>query len=60
MGEQIRAVRLSARMTQETVALEAGLDRPSVVRIEAGQQSPTADTLIRIAHVLGVDLRDIV
>jgi len=60
MGEQIRAVRLSAQMTQETVALEAGLDRPSVVRIEAGQQSPTADTLIRIAHVLGVDLRDIV
>ncbi|MGW4388187.1 helix-turn-helix transcriptional regulator [Streptomyces sp. NPDC004685] len=60
VGSRIKAARLAARMTQETVALEAGIDRPSVVRIEAGQQSPTVDTLIRIAAVLEVDLRDIV
>ncbi len=47
-------------MTQEALALEAGIDRPSVVRIEAGQQSPTLDTLIRIADALDVPLRDLV
>ncbi|WP_306323730.1 MULTISPECIES: helix-turn-helix transcriptional regulator [unclassified Streptomyces] len=60
VGELIRAARLSVRMTQEALALEAGIDRPSVVRIEAGQQSPTLDTLIRIADALDVPLRDLV
>jgi DNA-binding XRE family transcriptional regulator len=60
VGEHIRALRLDAGMTQETVALNAGLDRPSLVNIEAGKQAPSVDTLIRIAAALGVDLRDIV
>lgn len=46
-------------MTQETVALNAGLDRPSLVKIEAGKQSPSADTLFRIAEALGVSVRDL-
>lgn len=60
VGGRIKAVRIAARMTQESVALAAEIDRPSIVRIEAGQQSPTVDTLIRIAAVLDVDLRDLV
>jgi transcriptional regulator with XRE-family HTH domain len=47
-------------MTQEQIALGAGLDRPSLVNIESGKQSPMLDTLIRIAAALGVDLRDLV
>ncbi|MGE9696194.1 MULTISPECIES: helix-turn-helix transcriptional regulator [unclassified Streptomyces] len=39
-------------MTQETVALEAGVDRASLVRIERGQQDPHLSTLLRIAAVL--------
>lgn len=54
MGARVRAAREYAGLTQETLAIDAGTDRPSVVRIEAGQQSPTADTLIRIARVIGV------
>lgn len=60
MGETIRAARLHASLTQEAVALAAEIDRPSVVRIEAGQQSPTLDTLIRLARAIGVPLRDLV
>ncbi|MFH9013952.1 helix-turn-helix domain-containing protein [Streptomyces sp. NPDC017943] len=60
VGEQIRALRLDANLTQETVSLTAGIDRPSVVRIEQGQQSPTLDTLIRLAEAIGVPLRDLV
>jgi transcriptional regulator with XRE-family HTH domain len=54
MGARIRAARKYANLTQETVALGAGTDRPSVVRIEAGQQSPTSDTLVRLARAIGV------
>ncbi|MGY1500785.1 helix-turn-helix domain-containing protein [Streptomyces sp. QTS52] len=54
MGARIRAAREHANLTQEAVANGASTDRPSVVRIEAGQQSPTSDTLIRIARVIGV------
>lgn len=47
-------------MTQETVALQTGIDRPSINRIEQGHQSPTLDTLIRIADALNVPLADLV
>ncbi|MFF8447857.1 helix-turn-helix domain-containing protein [Streptomyces leeuwenhoekii] len=60
VGERIRAARLRARLTQEAVALRAETDRSSVVRIEAGQQSPTIDTLIRLAEAIGVPLSDFV
>lgn len=60
VGDHIRAARLRAGLTQEAVALAAETDRPSVVRIELGQQSPTLDTLIRLAAAIGVPLRDLV
>jgi len=58
MGANIRAAREHANLTQEAVALGAGTDRPSVVRIEAGQQSPTSDTLVRLARVIGVSVAE--
>jgi transcriptional regulator with XRE-family HTH domain len=33
------------------------MDRSFVVRIEQGQQSPTVDTLIRLAAAIGCPLR---
>ncbi|WP_460067418.1 helix-turn-helix transcriptional regulator [Streptomyces sp. YKOK-I1] len=60
LGRAIRTSRVQAGLTQEQVALRAGLDRAGVVRIELGQQSPTTDTLIRIAAALGVTVSDLV
>lgn len=60
VGEGIRAQRLYANLTQEQVTLRSGVDRASVVRIEQGQQSPTLDTLIRLADAIGVPLADLV
>jgi transcriptional regulator with XRE-family HTH domain len=60
VGERIRAARLHANLTQEAVALAAETDRSSVVRIERGQQSPTLDTLIRLARAIGVSLAELV
>ncbi|MHB9860658.1 helix-turn-helix domain-containing protein [Streptomyces sp. YIM S03343] len=60
IGEAIRASRVDAGLTQETVALRSGVDRPSVVRIEQGQQSPTTDTLIRLAAAIGISVPDMI
>ncbi|MFH8792177.1 helix-turn-helix domain-containing protein [Streptomyces sp. NPDC017941] len=60
VGERIRQARLDVSRTQEQVSLATGIDRPSIVRIEQGQQSPTLDTLFRIADAIGVPLADLV
>lgn len=60
IGEQIRAARLSADLSQERLAELAGLDRQAVNRIEQGHQSPILDNLIRLADAIGVPLADLV
>ncbi|MEU0041424.1 helix-turn-helix transcriptional regulator [Streptomyces sp. NPDC006333] len=60
IGDAIRTSRKAAHLTQEEVALRSGLDRAGLVRIELGQQSPTTDTLIRLAAAIGVSVPDLV
>ncbi|KKZ72270.1 helix-turn-helix domain-containing protein [Streptomyces showdoensis] len=60
VGEQIRAARLRAQLTQEAVANRCEMERPNYVRIERGQASATLDTLFLIANALGVPLADLV
>ncbi|MCY0956211.1 helix-turn-helix domain-containing protein [Streptomyces sp. H27-H5] len=56
IGEQTREARLFRGLTQEAVALRAGMDRATYVRIEQGQSSPLLDSLILIADAIGVPL----
>lgn len=60
IGDQIRAARRDANLTQEKLAELAGLDRQSINRIEQGHQAAIIDNLIRIADALGVPLSDLV
>lgn len=60
IGEQIRAAREYANLTQQEVALAIPMDRATYVRIEQGQSSPVLDTLILIAHAIGVPLSELV
>lgn len=60
IGDQIRAARLHANLTQEAVANIAGMDRPTYNRIEQGHASALLDTLILIADAIGVPLADLV
>lgn len=60
VGDQMRAARLDANLTQETVALRANIDRATYNRIEQGHSSPVLDSLIRIADAIGVPLADLV
>lgn len=59
IGDQIRAARLYANLTQEEVANRIGMDRPSYNRIEQGHASALLDTLILIADAIGVPLADL-
>lgn len=60
IGEHIRAARLHANLTQEAVAIRAGIGLGSYNRIEQGHASPLLDNLIRIADAIGVPLADLV
>lgn len=60
IGDQIRAARLYASLTQETVAERAGMDRATYNRIEQGHSAALIDTLILIADAIGVPLADLV
>ncbi len=46
-------------MTQEKLALEAGLNRAYIGYIERGDRKPTVATLARIANALNIDLYEI-
>lgn len=60
IGEQIRAARKAAGLTQESVAIEAGLSLANYNRIEQGHSSPLLDTLIRVADAIGAPLAHLV
>ncbi|GAA3374762.1 helix-turn-helix domain-containing protein [Streptomyces racemochromogenes] len=56
VGNTIRRARQDADVTQEELALRAGIDRQTLNRIEQGHASPRLDSLILIADALGVPL----
>ena len=59
IGNRIRAERELQNVTQERLILASGIDRVTLWRVETGEESKVS-TLLRIARVLGVPLRDLV
>jgi transcriptional regulator with XRE-family HTH domain len=59
IGDQIRAARLRANLSQEDVALHAGIRISTVSEIEQGHRAALLDNLIRIADAIGVPLADL-
>lgn len=59
VGSNIRKFRKRNGISQERLALKAGVDPKSVVKIEAGERNPTLKTIKKIASVLGVDPVDL-
>ncbi|MFJ9029836.1 helix-turn-helix domain-containing protein [Streptomyces sp. NPDC102274] len=60
IGDQIRAARKAASLTQEAVALRVDMTLAQYNRIEQAHASPLLDTLIRIADAIGVPLAHLV
>ena len=60
IGARIAMLRKQAGMTQEELAIRAGLQRTHVGRIEAGRYAVTLETVQAIAQALGmtVDIVD--
>ena len=52
-GEVLKQYRTAACLSQEKLALEAGLDRTFISLLERGRRQPTLTTLVLIAEALG-------
>jgi XRE family transcriptional regulator, regulator of sulfur utilization len=59
-GAAIRKLREAKAITQEELAMAAGMMRSNISRIEAAKHRPTLDTLERIAKALKVSVADLI
>ena len=60
IGRCIQQHRLQRGLSQETLAIKAGLHRTYLSSIERGQKRATLDTLIRVANALNLQLIDLI
>lgn len=56
VGERIRTIRLEKGLTQEALALEAGISRNVLIEVEHGRIGLLYERLFDIASVLGVEV----
>ena len=59
LGNQVRALRLERRLSQERLAERAGLNYKYIGRIELAKSDPGADVLVRLARALDVAVGDL-
>lgn len=52
----LRLARIAAGLTQQELALQSGVSRNTVVRIENGSMDPQLSTFTVLARALGLDL----
>lgn len=60
MGQRVRELRKTHRLTQEQLGERAGLSYKFIGEVERGAGNPTIETLASIASALGVELVDLV
>jgi DNA-binding XRE family transcriptional regulator len=53
LAQSIIAQRIQQNLTQEELAQRAGINRPSLTRVETGSTSPSVTTLKKIARAFG-------
>ena len=57
VGQNVRRLRLAAKISQAELAARMGIDRAYVSGLELGQRNPTVVTLWHLAKALGVAMR---
>ena len=60
LGLRIRTMREEAGLTQEALAVAAGIGRVTLVRLEKGEQSPRFETLAAVGKALGRGMEELV
>ncbi|HST54475.1 MAG TPA: helix-turn-helix transcriptional regulator [Solirubrobacteraceae bacterium] len=53
-GRNLRSIRLGAKLSQESLAFSASLDRAAVSVLERGQRAPNLRTILKLARALEV------
>ena len=59
LGEGLRKIRKERRISQENLALDAGLSRAYVGKLEASMVNASVITLSKICRVLGVKISEL-
>ncbi|MCW5555815.1 MAG: helix-turn-helix transcriptional regulator [Verrucomicrobiae bacterium] len=59
LGEAIRAQRKRADFSQEQLAEKADLSTVFISRVERGKESPSVDSLVKIAKALRLRVHDL-
>jgi ribosome-binding protein aMBF1 (putative translation factor) len=60
LGQAIRAKRRKLELSQEKLAEKAGLSTVFISRVERAKESPSVDSLVKIARALNVPVRKLV
>ena len=60
LGESVRSERKKAGFSQEKLAEKANLSTVFISRIERGVESPSVDSLVKVARALGIRVRELV
>ena len=60
LGELLRQAREKAGLSQEQLALQAGVDRSYVSQLERDLKNPTVEMLIRLCRTMGASAAEIV
>ena len=58
-GNRIRDMRKKQRLSQEDLALKAGLDRTYISGIERGERNPSLINISKTAKALGLTVKDL-
>ena len=59
LAQNLRSIRLQRGLAQERLALDAGVDRTVVSKIERAVTNPSLDILLRLANHLEVEVADL-
>lgn len=59
LGRHIARLRAERGLVVDDIAEATGLDRKTVMATEGGRNAPTLDTLLLIAHALGVSVAEL-
>jgi len=59
LAPRVKALRLELGMSQEAMALEAGIDRTYASQIERGVSNPSLRVICAVAEILGVEPSDL-
>ncbi len=60
LGRNIQKIRKSKGLTQELLAEKIGTSTPWIGHIETGREVPNLSMLQKIAHALGVKVKDLI